>query len=127
MQTFSRTRLTKTRASAGGLLCSRRRVGAPRCRGRGGRGNDEEDVPVVPNPPRLNQLRAPRKWQPISIECLLAKIAKGSLRGKRGERMARHAQEEEQMYMQVMAELDAADNTPDDGEVEIDDSEVYGE
>lgn len=29
--------------------------------------------------------------------------------------------------MQVMAELDTEDNTPDDGEVEIDDSEVYGE
>ncbi|KAJ6613060.1 hypothetical protein B0H10DRAFT_2222503 [Mycena sp. CBHHK59/15] len=27
----------------------------------------------------------------------------------------------------VMAELDAVDNTPDDGEVEIDDSEVYGD
>ncbi|KAJ6490045.1 hypothetical protein C8R45DRAFT_929338 [Mycena sanguinolenta] len=35
--------------------------------------------------------------------------------------------EEEQMHMQVMAELDTADNNPDDGEVEIDDSEVYGE
>ncbi|KAJ6619396.1 hypothetical protein B0H10DRAFT_2026511 [Mycena sp. CBHHK59/15] len=88
---------------------------------------DEEDVPVVPNPPHLNQLRAPRKWQPISLERLFAKTAKESLRAKRGERMARRAQEEEQMYMQVMAELDAADNTPDDGEVEIDDSEVYGE
>ncbi|KAJ7460777.1 hypothetical protein FB451DRAFT_1405314 [Mycena latifolia] len=89
--------------------------------------NDEEDVPVVPNPPRLNQLRAPRKWQPISLERLFVKTAKESLRTRRGERMAWRAQEEEQMYMQVMAELDAADNTPDDGEVEIDDSEVYGE
>jgi hypothetical protein len=41
--------------------------------------------------------------------------------------MARRAQEEEQMYMQVMAELDTVDNTLDDGEAEIDDSEVYGE
>ncbi|KAJ7458980.1 hypothetical protein FB451DRAFT_1182567 [Mycena latifolia] len=79
------------------------------------------------HPPRLNQLRAPRKWQPISLERLFVKTAKESLRTRRGERMARRAQEEEQMYMQVMAELDAADNTPDDGEVEIDDSEVYGE
>ncbi|KAJ6555690.1 ribonuclease H-like domain-containing protein [Mycena vulgaris] len=89
--------------------------------------NDKEDVPVVPNPPRLSQLRAPRKWKPISLERLFAKTAKESLRARRGERMARRAQEEEQMYMQVMAELDAADSTPDDGEVEIDDSEVYGE
>ncbi|KAJ7437633.1 hypothetical protein FB451DRAFT_1193126 [Mycena latifolia] len=79
------------------------------------------------HPPRLNQLRAPRKWQPISLERLFVKTAKESLRTRRGERMARRAQEEEQMYMQVMAELDAADNTPDDGEVEIDDSEVYEE
>ncbi|KAJ7934367.1 ribonuclease H-like domain-containing protein [Mycena leptocephala] len=64
---------------------------------------------------------------PISLERLFAKTAKESLRARRGERMAQRAQEEEQMYMQVMAELDAADNTPDDGEVEIDYSEVYGE
>jgi hypothetical protein len=30
------------------------------------------------------------------------------------------------MYMQVMAELDAEDDSLDDGEKEIDDSEVYG-
>jgi hypothetical protein len=89
--------------------------------------NDEEDVPVVPNPPRLNQLRAPRKWQPISLERLFAKTVKESLRARHGERMARRAQEEELIYMQVIAELDAADNTPNDGEVEIDDTEVYGE
>ncbi|KAJ7093738.1 hypothetical protein C8R44DRAFT_749787 [Mycena epipterygia] len=203
--------------------------------------NDEEDVPVVPNPPRLNQPRAPRKWQPISLEHLFAKTAEESLRARHGKRMVRESHrtyrirlaapgggilpnrevdalmpsghqrinapcvppnpsqdltthstpskhlipdrvlrsdpfsttlgsrwgpfkirseklrirpytgirygkirtravyvrrfpraaprltEEEQMYMQVMAELDAADNTPDDGEVEIDDLEVYGE
>jgi hypothetical protein len=76
---------------------------------------------------RYNQLRAPRKWQPISLKRLFAKTAKESLRARRGERMVQCAQEEEQMYMQVMAELDAVDNTPDDGEVEINDSEVYGE
>ncbi|KAJ7081750.1 hypothetical protein C8R44DRAFT_753954 [Mycena epipterygia] len=89
--------------------------------------NDEEDVPVVPNPSCLNQFRAPRKWQPISLEHLFAKTAKEPLCARRGERMVRCAQEEEQMYMQVMAKLDAADNTPDDGEVEIDDPEVYRE
>jgi hypothetical protein len=31
------------------------------------------------------------------------------------------------MYMQVMAALDAEDNTLDNGEVEITDNEVYGE
>jgi hypothetical protein len=29
------------------------------------------------------------------------------------------------MYMQVMAELDAGDDSLNDGEIEIDDSEVY--
>ncbi|KAJ7860575.1 hypothetical protein B0H14DRAFT_2576544 [Mycena olivaceomarginata] len=48
---------------------------------------------------------------------------KESLRAGRGERMAQCAQEEEQMYMRVMAELDAEDDAPDDGEIEIDDSE----
>jgi guanylate kinase len=41
-------------------------------------------------------------------------------------RVSRRAREEEQMYMQVMAELDAEDDSLDDGEIEIDDSEVYG-
>ncbi|KAJ6482789.1 hypothetical protein C8R45DRAFT_932383 [Mycena sanguinolenta] len=67
------------------------------------------------------------EWQPISLECLFAKTAEESLRTRRGERMVQHAQEEEQMHMQFMAESDAADNTPDNGEVEINDSEVYGE
>lgn len=34
--------------------------------------------------------------------------------------------EEEEMYMQVMAELDAGDDSLDDGVIEIDESEVYG-
>ncbi|KAJ7790996.1 hypothetical protein B0H14DRAFT_2625456 [Mycena olivaceomarginata] len=36
------------------------------------------------------------------------------------------AEEEEEIYMQVMAELDAEDDTPDDGAIEIDDDEVWG-
>jgi hypothetical protein len=40
-------------------------------------------------------------------------------------RVSRRAREEEEMYMRVMAELDAADDTLDAGEIEIDDSEVY--
>ncbi|KAJ7502325.1 hypothetical protein B0H11DRAFT_2223810 [Mycena galericulata] len=36
------------------------------------------------------------------------------------------AQEEEEAYTHVMVELDEQDNTLDDGEVEIDDDEVWG-
>ncbi|KAJ7831836.1 hypothetical protein B0H14DRAFT_3463782 [Mycena olivaceomarginata] len=36
-------------------------------------------------------------------------------------------QEEEESYMRVMAELDGVDDSLDDGEVEIDESEVYGD
>ncbi|KAJ6626410.1 hypothetical protein B0H10DRAFT_2211301 [Mycena sp. CBHHK59/15] len=68
---------------------------------------EENNFPVIPIPPRLSQLRAPRKWQPITLERLFAKTVKESLRARRGERMARRAQEEEEMYMQVMAALDA--------------------
>ncbi|KAJ7447819.1 hypothetical protein FB451DRAFT_1567424 [Mycena latifolia] len=42
-------------------------------------------------------------------------------------RVSRRAREEEDMYMRVMAELDAEDDTLDAGEIEIDDSEVYGD
>ncbi|KAJ7903011.1 hypothetical protein B0H13DRAFT_1882356 [Mycena leptocephala] len=49
--------------------------------------------------------------------------AKPSLR----TRVSRRAQEEEETYMRVMAELDAVDDSLDDGEVEIDESEVYGD
>jgi hypothetical protein len=41
--------------------------------------------------------------------------------------MVQCAQEEEEMYMQVMAALDAEENTLDNSEVEIADDEVYGE
>ncbi|KAJ6596556.1 hypothetical protein B0H10DRAFT_1960094 [Mycena sp. CBHHK59/15] len=88
---------------------------------------EENNFPVIPIPPRLSQLRAPRKWQPITLKRLFAKTVKESRRARRGERMARRAQEEEEMYMQVMAALDAEDDTLDDGEVEIADDEVYGE
>ncbi|KAJ7491867.1 hypothetical protein B0H11DRAFT_1911774 [Mycena galericulata] len=40
--------------------------------------------------------------------------------------VSRRAQEEEEVYMRVMAELDAQDDTLDDGEVKIDDDEVWG-
>ncbi|KAJ6604024.1 hypothetical protein B0H10DRAFT_2229455 [Mycena sp. CBHHK59/15] len=50
------------------------------------------------------------------------KKVKASLR----THVSRHAQEEEEAYMCVMAELDEQDNTLDDGEVEIDDDEVWG-
>ncbi|KAJ7788710.1 hypothetical protein B0H14DRAFT_3503908 [Mycena olivaceomarginata] len=39
--------------------------------------------------------------------------------------LSRRAQEEE-IYMQVMVELDAEDDTPDNGAIEIDDDEVWG-
>ncbi|KAJ7856942.1 hypothetical protein B0H14DRAFT_2578585 [Mycena olivaceomarginata] len=66
-------------------------------------------------------VEAQRRWE------IKKHNPKESLRAGRGERMAQRAQEEEQMYMRVMAELDAEDDAPDDGEIEIDDSEVYGE
>jgi hypothetical protein len=87
--------------------------------------SDDDDVNVTPT--SFARLRTPRKWQVITLERLFAKTAKESLRAKRGERMAQRAQEEERMYMQVMAELDAVDDRLDDGEVEINDSEVSGE
>ncbi|KAJ7824226.1 hypothetical protein B0H14DRAFT_3469474 [Mycena olivaceomarginata] len=39
--------------------------------------------------------------------------------------LSRRAQEEE-IYMQVMVELDAEDDTLDDGAIKIDDDEVWG-
>ncbi|KAJ7701706.1 hypothetical protein B0H14DRAFT_3527454 [Mycena olivaceomarginata] len=67
----------------------------------------------------LNRSRNPRT--PSSTP-LFGKGVKSSLR----TRVSRRAQEEEEIYMQVMAELDAEDDTPDDGAIEIDDDEVWG-
>jgi hypothetical protein len=58
----------------------------------------------------------------MTLERLFGKGVKLSLR----TRVSCHAQEEEEIYMQVMAELDAEDDTPDDGAIEIDDDEVWG-
>jgi hypothetical protein len=77
----------------------------------------EEAEAVTPE-----RLRRPRKWQPMTLERLFGKGVKLSLR----TRVSRRAQEEEEIYMQVMAELDAEDDTPDDGAIEIDDDEVWG-
>jgi hypothetical protein len=88
--------------------------------------NDEEDVPVVPNSPRLNQLRAPRKWQPISLERLFAKTVKESLRARHGEQTARTGRRAD-LYAGYGGVGRSGQHPPDDGEVEIDDSEVYGE
>ncbi|KAJ7714242.1 hypothetical protein DFH07DRAFT_785811, partial [Mycena maculata] len=41
--------------------------------------------------------------------------------------VSRRAQEEEEAYMRVMAELDEQDDVLDDGGIEIDDDEVWGE
>ncbi|KAJ7353163.1 hypothetical protein DFH08DRAFT_804745 [Mycena albidolilacea] len=40
--------------------------------------------------------------------------------------LSRCTQEEEEIYMQVMGELDAEDDTPDDGAIKIDDNEMWG-
>jgi hypothetical protein len=58
----------------------------------------------------------------MTLERLFGKGVKLSLR----TRVSCRAQEEEEIYMQVMAELDAEDDTPDDGAIEIDDDEVWG-
>lgn len=81
----------------------------------------EEDTPVLRE--RLTQVRRPRKWQPKTLQKLFGTCAKPSLR----TRVSRRAQEDEETYMRVMAELDAVDDSLDDGEVEIDENEVYGD
>ncbi len=54
----------------------------------------------------------------MTLQPLFRKGVKASIR-------TRHAQEEEEVYMRVMAELDEQDDTLGDGEFEIDD-EVWG-
>ncbi|KAJ7198115.1 hypothetical protein GGX14DRAFT_573671 [Mycena pura] len=87
--------------------------------------SEEDTIVAGPEEPEVvtpERLRRPRKWQPMTLERLFGKGVKLSLR----TRVSRRAQEEEEIYMQVMAELDAEDDTPDDGAIEIDDDEVWG-
>lgn len=82
---------------------------------------EDEDAEETAEP--MGPVRRPRKWQSMTLEKLFGTSPrKESLR----TRVSRRAREEEEMYMQVMAELDAEDDSLDDGEIEIDDSEVYG-
>ncbi|KAJ7448632.1 hypothetical protein B0H11DRAFT_2289717 [Mycena galericulata] len=74
----------------------------------------------LPGSPRLSACIG--RGQPLTLQRLFGKGVKPSLR----TRVSRRAQEEEEAYMRVMAELDEEDDTLDDGEVEIDDDEVWG-
>jgi hypothetical protein len=71
---------------------------------------------------RLAHLRPPRKWKAITLAKLFGKSTKPSLR----VRISRRAMEMEEDYMLFMAQA-SEDPILDDGEVEIDDDEVYGE
>ncbi|KAJ7450471.1 hypothetical protein FB451DRAFT_1410441 [Mycena latifolia] len=86
--------------------------------------SSSEPVLTVPETEPARLVRRPRKWQPMTLEKLFGTSPrKESLR----TRVSRRAREEEEMYMRVMAELEAEDDTLDAGEIEIDDSEVYGD
>ncbi|KAJ7899457.1 hypothetical protein B0H14DRAFT_3423766 [Mycena olivaceomarginata] len=91
---------------------------------------EEEEAPaVVPDDVLeedtipLGRLRHPRKWQPMTLERLFRTGVKPSLR----TRISRRMQEEEETYMLVMTELDADDDDPNAGAIEIDEDEVYRE
>jgi hypothetical protein len=84
------------------------------------------DSEVAETESTTTRLRPPRKWKPITLEKLFGTLKKGAGESRR-VRMSRRAMELEETYMMVMAELEAEDDTLDDGAVEVDDSEVYGE
>jgi hypothetical protein len=91
--------------------------------------NDSEDAAsdTVIEPEPLNQqrtrIRALKKWKPLTLAQLFGSTQRPA--ESRRVRMARRAIEEEEAYMQVMAELDAIDDTVDDGAIEIYDEDVF--
>ncbi|KAF7329865.1 DUF659 domain-containing protein [Mycena kentingensis (nom. inval.)] len=88
---------------------------------------ESEEIEDMPEDPPQRDLpdtrppRRPRKWVPLKLVTLGNSPRKESLR----TRMSRRAMQEEEEYMRVMAALDADDDTLDDGEVEISDSEEF--
>jgi hypothetical protein len=68
----------------------------------------------------LGRSPAPCKWKPKTLAKLFGKSTKESLR----TRISRRAREQEENYLQVMAELEE-DDSLDDGQTEISDSEEF--
>ncbi|KAJ7445390.1 ribonuclease H-like domain-containing protein [Mycena galericulata] len=84
----------------------------------------EEEEEGKETPEQAGPVRRPRKWRPMTLKKLFGTSPrKEDLR----TRISRRARDQEEMYMRVMAELDEADDSPDNGAIEIDDDEVYGD
>ena len=76
------------------------------------------------NLPSTRPPHRPRKWTPITLAILFGTSPRTE---SLCTRISRRAREQEEQYMQVMAELEVEETSPDAGAIEIEDSEVYGE
>jgi hypothetical protein len=69
----------------------------------------------------VNVNRQPKKWKPVTLHKLV-----GASKKPIKLTVAQEAREQEALYMEMLADMEE-DTNPDDGAIEIDDDDVWGE